>query len=377
MTGLIDYFAGYAVMREREGYKNAAIALLQRRGIAFYDVHEKDGATYFRIRRRHLSEPGLSLCAETVYEKGFIPDLLKSLKRPGLYIGALIFAAGLVFSDMIVWDVRFVCNGNENRQRIEAAADRCGIRCGALKTSVDRRAAEAFIMAGCPDVSYVRINYEGNTAVVVTDERIIPAPAHDSGADLTASEDGYILRYETYSGRTVCEKGQTVKRGDVLISGSYETFHHGTANTAARGKVYALVRRSFVCAVPLTVTEKEYTGKETVTHTLSLFSRELGKKRTAQKENTDVITDERAVTVFGAVELPLRIKTTTEREYVKVKRQVKENEARAELEAMCEKQYAEITADAVRVDGCEKTYTVEDGKYKLYCEIWLVCNIAR
>ena len=44
---------------------------------------------------------------------------------------------------------------------------------------------------------------------------------------------------------------------------------------------------------------------------------------------------------------------------------------------MCEKQYAEITADAVRVDGCEKTYTVEDGKYKLYCEIWLVCNIAR
>ena len=47
------------------------------------------------------------------------------------------------------------------------------------------------------------------------------------------------------------------------------------------------------------------------------------------------------------------------------------------MQAMCEKQYAEITADAVRVDGCEKTYTVEDGKYKLYCEIWLVCNIAR
>ena len=83
------------------------------------------------------------------------------------------------------------------------------------------------------------------------------------------------------------------------------------------------------------------------------------------------------MTVFGAAELPLRIKTTTEREYVKVKRQVKENEARAELEAMYEKQYAEITADAVRVDGCEKTYTEEDGKYKLYCEIWLVCNIAR
>lgn len=380
MFKLLEYFAGTALMKELPDKKNAALRLLQEKGVEFFDLHEEDGRACFRIFKKDLGIKELAECAETVSESGFFRDLAKSLRRPGLYIGALILAAGLILSDSIIWDVRFVRNGAENAERIKTAAERCGIESGAFIAGIDRRAAEARIMAECPDVSYVRINMEGTTAVIVTDERIVPPEKKDGdGADLCASEDGYVIRYETYAGRTVCEKGQTVKRGDVLISGTYETFHHGAANVRARGRVFALVKRSFVCETPVTAFEKTYTGREKTRRSLSLFSFRLGGGKAPANEGGaafDENEEERAVTVFNAVTLPLKLKKTTYREYIVTNRRVGEEEAAEELEKLCARQYADITSDAEEIRSEKKKLYKENGRYKLYCEVWLVCNIA-
>ena len=375
MSEIIRYFAGTARMTERPEHKNEALRYMQKNGIGFYDVCEKDGVTSFTVTAGRAGDKDLLKLASVTKTRGILKDLKKLLRRPGICIGALIFAAGLLLSDDIVWDVRFVPGGGEDVARIEQTLYENGLYAGAVGSRVDRRYLENLVMMKCPDVAYVRINMSGTVATVVTDERIIPPEQTTrESTDLKASEDGYIIRYETYAGRTVVEKGQTVKAGDLLISGTYETFHSGTVTVPARGRVYALVCRSFVCEYPRTVFEKTYTGNTYTERIPLLFSRRLRAGKDHDSCEKETRTD--AVTVFGAVTLPVKIETSTYREYIVTNRAVTEREAYAELQKKYEAALSAVVGDG-QLQSVTKKVEISDGKYKIYCEAWLVCNIAK
>ena len=377
MLKIIEYFAGTAEMFSPSENKNKALSYMQNSNVLFFNLREKDGGVSFKILRKNSRDKELLKYAEIIKTKGFLCDVKKSFRRPGLYVGALLFIAALILSDRIVWDIKFFPGGDENTQRIAAVLQESGLKSGVFKSAVDTSHLENLVMLKCPDVSYVNINLSGGTATVTTDERVTFAkPPDDGKTDLCASEDGYIIRYETYAGRTVCEKGQTVKQGDTLISGSYDTFHHGTVTVKARGRVYALVRRSFLCECDDTVKEKIYTGKQYIRRAFTLFSLKLGKDKEYDPEKYEKTSDIQTVTVFNITELPLKINTDTYREYSTKERKISEAEAEKTLAEMYEKQYKDITNGA-EVKNTEIKKYHENGKYCLYCEVILICNIAK
>ena len=377
MLKLIEYFTGTAKLCADAENKNNALSYMQKNNVFFTGLYEKDGAAYFTVLCKSLKDKTLLQYATVLETKGFVCDLKKSFKRPGLYVGALLFVAALIFSDSIIWDVRFSPGGDEDVERIASVISEAGLISGAFKSGIDKSHIENLVMLKCPDVSYVNVNITGSVATVVTDERVtFSKPADDGKTDLCAAEDGYIIRYETYAGRAVCEKGQTVKQGDVLISGTYDTFHHGTVTVKAKGRVYALVKRSFLCECSDTVDEKIYTGKQYVKRALTLFSYRIGVDGDYDPHRYEQITDEQTVSVFSIVELPLKISTKTYREYETVKRQISEYEAEKKLNEMYEIQYKDIT-DGAEVKSTDIKKYHKDGKYRLYCEVWLICNIAK
>lgn len=377
MLKLIEYFAGTAKMYAEADKKNAALLYMQKNGIFFTNLYEKDGGVCFTVLKKNLKDKTLMQYVSVTEIKGFICDLKKSFARPGLYIGAVLFIAALILSDSIIWDVRFIPGGSEDTERIASVLRDSGLISGAFKSGIDRSHIENLVMLKCPDVSYVNINLSGSVATVITDERVSFTKNNESSkTDLTASEDGYVIRYETYAGQVLCEKGQTVKKGDVLIGGTYDTFHHGTVTVKAKGRVYALVKRSFLCECDDTVYEKVYTGKEYINRALTLFSREFGKNKYYDPEKYEKITDEKTVSVFNSVYLPVKISTKTYREYGTVKREISEKEAETTLEEMYEVQYKDIT-DGAEVKSTDIKKYHKDGKYGLYCEVWMVCNIAK
>ena len=80
--------------------------------------------------------------------------------------------------------------------------------------------------------------------------------------------------------------------------------------------------------------------------------------------------------MFNVVDLPLKINTQTFREYSTVKRKISEAEAEKILRQTYEKQYKDITKDA-EVQSTETKKYYKDGKYCLYCEVYMICNIAK
>ena len=357
--------------------KNKALSYMQKNGVFFNGLYEKDGGAYFTVLKKSIKDKTLLQYASVIEVKGFARDLKRSLRRPGMYIGAAAFIIALILSDSIIWDVRYSPTGSENVERIAAVIDGCGLKSGAFKSGIDKDGIENLIMLKCPDVAYVNISIAGSIATVTTDERLIFEKPDDGGkTDLCASEDGYIIRYETYAGQTVCEKGQTVKQGDVLITGTYDTFHHGTVTVKAKGRVYALVKRSFLCECKDTVDEKVYTGAKIVKRALSVFSLQLGGGGEYDPEKYEKTTESQTVSVFDTVDLPVKINTQIYREYSTVKRKISEAEAEKTLRQTYEKQYKDITKDAeVQSTDIKKYY--KDGKYCLYCEIYMICNIAK
>ena len=374
MGKLTEYLVGVIRAAELPEHKNEALPYMQKNGVYFFNVHDEGGVTAFTVPAKYAKDEGLMKLCRTERQRGLLYDLKKLLRRPGLIAGAVIFAAALSASRMILWDVRYEPGGGEDTAGVMKLARENGLYSGAPRAGIDRRRIENLILLGCPDVGYVRINVTGTVAVVVTDSRMmVPAPEKRKSPDLCASEDGYVIRYETYAGRAVVERGQTVKRGDVLISGTYETHHHGTVTTAAEGKVYALVCRTFLCETDATVPEKNYTGKTYVERALTLFSRSIGGKK--EHEGCEKETAESELTVFRTVTLPVKLQTSTYREYTISYREVDEDEANGKLTAMYDERISKLKEEGKIEKIAKKTYK-EGGKYKLYCEVWLVCNIA-
>lgn len=377
MYKIIEYFAGTALMKTKPDVKIAALTYMQKNGIVFNNLYERDGDAYFTVYGKRARDENLLKYAEIVKKKGFICDIKKSVKRPGLYIGALIFIFALVLSDSIVWEVKYAPNGNENLERIERAAAEAGIVGGAFKTGINKDNAENYIMLKCPDVSYVNVSINGGVATVTTDERVLfMQDKSGDKTDLYASDDGYILRYETYSGRTVCEKGQTVKKGDLLISGTYDTFHHGQVTVKAKGKVYALVERDILCEVNGKTYEKNYTGEEYTRTSVTVFSYGYGGDNEYDEKEYEKSTYSDDVYIFGVIRLPLKIRRDRYRRYELIQRDISTAEAEKQLQKMYEKQLKDVSDDGeIKSTDMKKYY--EDGKYKLYCRVWLVCNIAK
>ena len=375
MIRLLQYIIGYRYMKTRDGCKNAALSYMQNNKIYFSELSERDGEAYFKTVGK--LNKGLLEYAEITKEKGLLSDIKRSFRRPGLYTGALLFIFALILSDSIIWDVRYKPTGAENVERIESVVKKYGLKSGVFKSGVDRENIENLIMLNCPDVSYVNINLNGGVATVVTDERVLfNKKEEDEKTDLFAAEDGYIIRYETFAGRTVIEKGQTVCKGDLLITGTYDTFHHGTVTVKARGNVYALVKRSFLCECPDTECEKVYTGRQYVKRSYTVFSFGADDNKEYDANKYDKTTDEQSVSVFNLVTLPIKVKTDTYREYELIERKISEREANGVLNKTYEAQLRDITRDG-ELQKAEESRYYEDGKYKLYCDVWLICNIAK
>ena len=373
---IIEYFAGYYIC-EASKYGVRIINRMNRRGIKYYGLCSECGKVRFCIIKRTAKKNKdiIRLCDKTA-EKGFSVDLKEKIKRPGLFIGAAICIFTLLFSGLFVWDVTLDTSGGENAERIMRVLTENGLKRGALKASVDRKRLENLVMLSCPDVSYIAINLTGNDVNVRTDERVIKQTSDNNApCDLTAKEDGFIIRYETYKGRPVCETENVVKRGDVLITGLVETKHHGIERVHSSGRVFALVKRSYLVSVPAEYYEKTYTGNEYKTVTLKVFSLDLTVKNDIRKENCDIFESTDRVSVAGAVDLPIFVQTTLYREYKNIKIRRTEEQIKKELERLSAEQF-ELITDGCEVQMSDETVYEKNGVYYLYCDVWCVADIA-
>jgi similar to stage IV sporulation protein len=178
--------------------------------------------------------------ALTAEKQGGMPFLLRRLTlRTALLIGLAIVAAGLLAASMFVWDVRV--DGLEYREAkaLKQELAGMGIAPGYWKGGIDEEGAGTALLIAHKEIAWIDIRVEGVVALVKVVSADLAPEVYDENTpqSIIATKDALIESVTPLAGRASVKEGDTVRAGDVLISGLVWDAGYPRMLFAARGEV--------------------------------------------------------------------------------------------------------------------------------------------
>lgn len=188
-------------------------------------------------------------------------------KRKMIPVGILFFIISIYAMASFVWLIEVDGNDKVNAQEIVEKLAENGYKIGGLKHKMNLRTAEKILMDHFPDVLWTGISFEG-TKLIVEITEAIPEPElvdYSVPSDIIANSDAIILDIVTRKGTPKVKKGDTVQKGDILVSGKIPLSEGWeeeaqVAYTRASADIIAKTHYTIQTQLPLKKVEKTYTG---------------------------------------------------------------------------------------------------------------------
>ena len=267
MISLMRWLIGFVKFRFYggfcDGFLNACIAAGEPLRNICRDGTELSAecpASHYLALSRLAKQHGGRL--KVLRRKGIVFPFLKIKNRFGLFAGVVAFAVIVSVLSGFVWNVEIEGNNRIGTTELEEFLSENGLHGGVFWDGVEKDRIESLVMASFDDCAWVHINEIGTTARVEIREtrkkpRIAPSK---TPANLKATDDGIIVKAEVFDGWQVAKKGDSVTKGDLLISGVYESEKKkGNQFTHARGEYIAQVVYPFESTVSREQSYKSYT----------------------------------------------------------------------------------------------------------------------
>lgn len=313
----ILFFTGSRVVWTDAQNSTALLNICLRNGVTYSDfLCAEDGSIRFCVSV--LSAKKLSrICAREgvelrIIHSGGLPLFLwRYRRRAGLMLGILLSLILLILSGKFVWDVRVTGNDGMSEEEVLGELRACGFGVGSYIPSVQTEQLENRVLIASDRISWIAIRINGTVAEVQVIEHTPTPPAEARGrpANLIASADGQIELIELYRGNAVVSIGQAVRKGELLVSGLYESQTVGVRYTRAAGKILARTEREFVVEIPLSYEQKVYEEEKYGEIALNFFDFSLiFFKNSRNKEGIcDIIKGEKTFSLPGGKRLPLSL----------------------------------------------------------------------
>ena len=211
----------------------------------------------YRIQIRHGDYKKLSCILDKqnaalkiINKRGIYWSFRKSLSRPVLLS---TFFAMLILSVYLPSRIFFVTvEGNMTipSQQILSAAEACGIKFGASRRLIRNEKMKNNLLFAVPQLQWAGINTRGCVAVISVLERTEKEPPKEKIiSNLIADQDGYILSTTIISGTAHVQPGNSVTKGQLLISG-YTDCGLCIRTTRAEGEIFAQTNRKLISVTP-------------------------------------------------------------------------------------------------------------------------------
>lgn len=223
---IANYINGTVRIRISGTVPEKFINLCLARGILLWSITKRDSdddvyaslrlPDFFRIR------PLARMSQTHINVVGFagLPFAVKRVKRRKMMVaGAILFFILLNILSSYVWFVEVTGTKEYSSDKIRSIAREHGLRPGISREKVDLKAVETGILLNTPEIAWVGINLTGTRAVIEVVEKNFAKPEDKSPAHIFAAKDGVITEVIALVGQPVVKKGDTVKRGDLLIKG--------------------------------------------------------------------------------------------------------------------------------------------------------------
>ena len=126
----------------------------------------------------------------------------------------------LSVSSMFLWRIDIEGNENISDGEIMRALSECGVKYGAFWPALSSEEVRNSILMKMPDIAWMSLNTRNSRAEVVIHERIEKPEIinEKESCDIIAEKSGIITKMSVLEGKQLAYPGDTVVKGDVLVS---------------------------------------------------------------------------------------------------------------------------------------------------------------
>jgi len=361
--------AGYVMIRVEGLSLERFLNLAAEAGITVYDVWRVSytvlraalGAGGYRRLKGVIPEK----YAVTVEKKAGLPFAIQWLfTRKALLLGLGVLAAAILAASMFVWDVRV--KGIERREAIQLEKElgSLGVYAGAYKGNIDLKRIETRLLVRHDELAWVNLKITGAVAELEVVPAVMPPELVDDTrpCSIVADKDALIESVQALNGRAAVVKGQTVRKGDVLISGLILDEGLTELRVAARGRVVGSVWYRAEAGAPTTKETRTPTGRTQVQRvmTIGADTAALDAPCSFAEYDTRVLKTD----CVGGLFLPVKVVTLEHTEVTVEQTPVSKETLRATLEERAFFEAERLVPDDADVVGHETVFEEKDGVLK-------------
>ena len=304
-------------------------------GISLWNIKKKNSkiiccitARDFKYLPALMKKSGLRV---HIIKKSGVPFVRKRYsKRYGIAAGAAVFFGILLFMSRFIWVIDVKGNHSVSAGEIISLCREMGITEGAYIKKIDPKNAKQQLLLKDGRLAWAAFNIEGCRLTVDVTEAKQKNSGGDTPADLKASWDGIITKINVKSGNCLVHIGDTVKKGDLLVSGVVESAS-GTVFVHSSGVITAATERTVTVTVPKKRTYGVSTGKKVKKSVIDIFGVKIPLYLGRTEGDCDVHTSLKQASLFGKA-LPIRLYTAELSLIEKKEEQLTADDAKEELE---------------------------------------------
>lgn len=252
-------------------------------------IGETDIKTYKKLHTLALKHGG----AVKIIKRVGLPFITSAFKnRWGVFAGAIFFIFFVSFMGGFIWDITVTGTDRLSDAQIIDYLSQNGVKIGRRWASIDKENLEFAVLSDFDDVSWISINRLGSTASIEINEAVREPESIELKkiTNVVADRDGVITHITALGGTPIVGAGDAVTKGDLLISGIYESEVDGLNHYShAHGTALAQIEQDITLNISRQQNDKIYTAKKEY-KSLYFFGVEIPFYILKDKAESDTVT---------------------------------------------------------------------------------------
>lgn len=271
LTQFFSLIKGTYIMKVEGRFPERLLNIASSKGIFVYSVcKSQDGKLLFSVSKK-AGDKLLSLVPEDltvqIKEKYGLPFFVKKYRqRIVLFLLPAIFLLFSAIFSSFIWRVDISGGDNNLHPIVRQELRNNGVYVGAIKYKISQNDVKRNCILKINKLSWLWVDIKGTTAYVRLHQKTdVPETEKiTEPADVISTQNGVIESMQTFRGIPLVSVGETVEKGQVIISGVLQSekenipiyFHH------ASGKVIARVWEEKTVNIPKFSYDKTPTGRK-------------------------------------------------------------------------------------------------------------------
>lgn len=310
---------GYLKITVAKEFKNLAMNSILVSQLSYKKIEfTADGSIQLTVKASMEKDFKLAFESEEILAsfgkiEGIGAYLLNYKCRVGMMIGILMVVFSVYFSSLFVWRIEIQGNETISKEEILDTLEKSDFFIGAFIPKINYDSLHNKVLLNSDNISWISVNIRGNVASVVVREREKEEQKDEKiYANVVSKYDAQVILVKLYNGEKVVSVGDTVKKGDLLISGIMDSQALGTRYVEAKGTVMGYINKPLFVKIPLQFEKKVYNSTSYKEKSIKIFNKSIKFSLKGRNEDSfcDKIIKSDRVKLFGIIELPIEVVTT-------------------------------------------------------------------